>query len=162
MNWFENTDAWCCCIIFLISFNSFEIKSFIRRLCFTALYIFFYFQDESFGLEEALNSAFINIRDGLNKRESSPSREQTSRKPDAGTQSNRPTRSASQSPALKHRDLCPRRAFPIIISTADVANDQDTSEVVKCHIGVCDSFQLLKSYLLTWLLLYLIWLHCKS
>lgn len=91
--------------------------------------------DESFGLEEALNSAFINIRDGLNKRESSPSREQTSRKPDAGTQSNRPTRSASQSPALKHRDLCPRRAFPVSILMADVANNEDASEVVKCHIG---------------------------
>jgi len=89
------------------------------------------------GLEEALNSAFFNIRDGLNRRESSPGREQGKKAEVAmGTGGKAGTvRSASQSPASKHKDLTPRRSFPVSVSATDNITADDGQGVVKCHIG---------------------------
>lgn len=89
------------------------------------------------GLEEALNSAFFNIRDGLNKKENSPCRDQGKKAETGVATGGRPgtVRSASQSPALKHKDLTPRRSFPVSVSATENITGDEGQGVIKCHIG---------------------------
>lgn len=90
------------------------------------------------GLEEALNSAFFNIRDGLNRKESSPGREQGKKAETAALATAGKAgvvRSASQSPASKHKDLTPRRSFPVSVSATENITADEAQGVVKCHIG---------------------------
>lgn len=92
-------------------------------------------QSESLGLEEALNSAFFNIRDVLNKNEGSHAGELSGKSVEAKAQSGRSVRSTSQSPASKHKDLVARCAFPVGNSPPDAAAGGDASRVAKCRIS---------------------------